>query len=167
MMGVVVVEFISQTLDYLTLSLSCVGPPDIIASRWDRLLQYFTAASTDVIMFSKGILTTINTLREVSFCSIRYDILSYLILSWRGRLLAERKQNENDKSEITKKCCTLNSKIQKFHALKALENYLCDAVKDFSVWYLSGSTVLSNSSEINLFSLILNFIQLASIKQIN
>ena len=75
--------------------------------------------------------------------------------------------SENDKSEITKKCCTLNSKIQKFHALKALENHLCDAVKDFSVWYLSGSTVLSNTSEINLFSLILNFIQLASIKQIN
>ena len=51
--------------------------------------------------------------------------------------------------------------------LISLENYLCDAVKDFSVWYLSGSTVQSNSSEINLFSLILNFIQLASIKQIN
>ena len=191
--GVVLVEFILEVLEFLTDSFTCVGPPDIISDKWDRLLQCLTNASNDVILFSKGILTAIDTIQDVSYCSLKYDILSNLILAWRSRLIEEKKQeeqynynnenyhknndnksNNNDNKNnnnnsallITTKCCTIYAKIQKYRAFQSFEKYLCRAIEDFSLGYLAGFPTPTSLLEINFFSLILNFVQLISAKKI-
>ena len=160
--GVVVVEFISEVLESMTQGLTTVGSPDLMSSKWERLMLHLRAGSTDVAEFSKGILTATATLQETPFSSVKHDVLSSLIIAWRDRLMAERMaQCMKIGGDHTSLCCTESIWRLRKDAASALESYLCGAVRDFSSSFLSGT--LMGTLEINFFSLVLSLLHLLSI----
>jgi hypothetical protein len=160
--GVVVVEFISEVLESMTQGLTSVGSPDLMSSKWERLMLHLRAGSTDVAEFSKGILTATATLQETPFSSVKHDVLSSLIIAWRDRLMAERQaQCMKISRDHTSLCCTESIWRLRKDAASSLESYLCSAVRDFSSSFLSGTVM--GTLEINFFSLVLSLLHLLSI----
>lgn len=160
--GVVVVEFVSEVLESMTQGLTTVGSPDLLSSKWERLMHHLRAGSTDVAEFSQGIMTATATLQETPFSSVKHDVLSSLIIAWRDRLMAERQaQCMQIRRDHTSLCCTESIWRLRKDAAASLESYLCCAVRDFSVSFLSGT--LMGTLEINFFSLVLSLLHLLSI----
>lgn len=160
--GIVVVEFMSEVLESMTQGLTTVESPDLMSSKWERLMLHLKAGSTDVADFSKGILTATATLQETPFSSVKHDVLSSLIIAWRDRLMAERQQEcMKIRRDHTSLCCTEAIWRLRRDAAASLESYLCGAVRDFSTSFLSGT--LMGNVEINFFSLVLSLLHLLSI----
>ena len=145
--GISVVHFFATIIERSTLSFTAVDC-GVMQAMWSKMVAQLTLENSRLASYTCGISRLSSLLREVSFISMKNDVLAVLARAWRDMVDAEQKSHSVDALhehsattwfnayfgdvDFSEMCCTVAVRDGRKEALRTLIQQLVDIILDFA-----------------------------------